>query len=78
MDYEDEITLDDQIIDIDDNYQVDTTSKKSSSGNAAGAVIAGLGLAAGAGVVGYNMYKKSKEDKEYEDYGYEDDGGEEQ
>ncbi len=76
MDYEDEITLDDQIIDIDDNYQVDTTSKKSGSGKAVGAVIAGLGLAAGAGVVGYNMYKKSKEDKEYEDYGYEDDGGE--
>ena len=79
-DYEQEpiIDIDDQIIDIDTPVDEAQAPKKSNSGKVAAGVIAGLGLAAGAGAAGYTMYKKSQEDKEYEDYGYEDDGGDQQ
>lgn len=66
---------DEEVIAIDDGIDTSTTTHKSRSGKVAGGVITGLGLAAGAAAVGYGMYKKSKDDKEYEDYGYEDDGG---
>ncbi len=72
------IDIEDQIIDIDTPIDDAQVPKKSNSGKVAAGVIAGLGLAAGAGAAGYTMYKKSQEDKEYEDYGYEDDGGDQQ
>ena len=60
-------------MDISANTSIPASTSKGNGAKVAG-TIAGIGLAAGAAAVGYGMYKKSKDDKEYEDYEYEDGG----
>ncbi len=64
-----EVVVEEPVI-VDDT----ATPTPNNKGKVAAGVIAGLGLAGGAAAVGYGMYKKKQEDKEYEEYGYEDGG----